>query len=244
VPELPEDPAFYARTLLAGGYFEATVFTADDRRRAEQYQANAVRAQMLGAATDLGEYLRSLEMRAIFSPFEPVGRARITQLINKSNQFNLTTRRYTEGEVEALEGSRAGLTLQVRLIDRFGDNGMIAVVICREDGPDWVIDTWLMSCRVLNRQVEQATLNYVASRAQQVGVRALIGQYLRTDRNDLVREHYARLGFERLSGDDQGSRWRLELATYASVETAIESIEAPMRGAEVADTPGLQSAVS
>jgi FkbH-like protein len=141
VPELPDDPAFYADTLLATGYFEATAFTAEDRHRAEQYQANAARSQVLGAATGLGTYLRSLEMKAICGPFDHIGRLRITQLINKSNQFNLTTRRYTEAEVGALEASGRGLTLQVRLMDRFGDNGMVAVVICREQGSDWVIDT-------------------------------------------------------------------------------------------------------
>ena len=106
VPELPADPAFYAETLLAAGYFEAIGFTAEDRQRAEQYRANAVRSELLGGATDLASYLQSLGMRAICGPFDSVGRARITQLINKSNQFNLTTRRYTEADVQAFFAER------------------------------------------------------------------------------------------------------------------------------------------
>ena len=97
--------------------------------------------------------------------------------------------------LEGFEKSRSGLTLQVRLIDRFGDNGMISVVVCRTDGADWLIDTWLLSCRVLNRSLEQTTLNFLVSRAREAGVRALIGEYLQTDRNGMVKDHYARFGF-------------------------------------------------
>jgi FkbH-like protein len=226
VPELPADPAFYAQSLLAAGYFEASGFTAEDRQRAAQYQSNAARAESLGAATDLESYLRSLEMRALCGPFDRIGRARITQLINKSNQFNLTTRRYTESDIEAFESSRSGLTLQVRLIDRFGDNGMIAVVICVERGMEWVIDTWLMSCRVLNRKVEQATLNYIVSHAKKAGIHTLIGEYFKTERNTMVNDHYHRLGFAPLFTNEDGSRWQLSVASYNAVPTPIEIVAA------------------
>lgn len=225
VPDLPADPAFYAETLLAAGYFEAIAFTVEDRQRADQYRANAIRAELLGAATDLESYLRSLQMQANCRPFDRIARARIVQLINKTNQFNLTTRRYTESEIEAFEKSTPGLTLQVRLIDRFGDNGMVAVVICVEEDPDWLIDTWLMSCRVLNRKLEQATLNYIVSCAKKAGVRALIGQYCRTERNGMVKDHYARLGFSPLYADDDGSRWRLEVAAYVAAQVPMEIVE-------------------
>jgi FkbH-like protein len=225
VPELPTDPTFYAQLLCAAGYFEATAFTSEDRRRAGQYEANVARTGLLGTMTNMDSYLRSLQMRAICGIFDRVGRARIAQLINKTNQFNLTTRRYTEAQVEAFERSRDGLTLQVRLVDRFGDNGMIAVVICISDGSDWVIDTWLMSCRVLNRMVEQATLNYVVGCAQLAGVGALIGQYMKTERNGMVEDHYARLGFARLFSNEAESRWRLDVASYSPVAVPIEIVE-------------------
>ena len=226
VPELPDDPAFYSEILLAAGYFEAIRFTAEDQQRASQYRANSIRAELLAAAPDLDSYLHSLQMRAVCGPFNHLGRARITQLINKTNQFNLTTRRFTESEIAVLEDSTSGLTLQVRLIDRFGDNGMVAVVICLEDGRDWIIDTWLMSCRVLNRKLEEAMLNHIVSRAGATGVRALIGQYIKTERNSMVKDHYARLGFKPLSVEDDASRWRLEVASYTAFPVPIEVVRA------------------
>ena len=225
VPELPEDPAFFGEFLLAAGYFESIAFTAEDRQRADQYQANAARAELLGAAGDLESYLRSLDMKAVVGRFDSVARARITQLINKTNQFNLTTRRYTESQVMALEDSPDGLTLQIRLVDKFGDNGIVAIVICVPSGEDWLIDTWLMSCRVLNRKLEETTLNCIAAAAKSAHVRALIGQYLPTERNDMVKDHYARLGFERIDEGEGGSRWRLDVATYAAVGVPIEIVE-------------------
>lgn len=226
VPELPTDPAFYGEMLLDAGYFESISFTAEDMRRAEQYQTNAARSELLGAATDLASYLRSLEMKAICGPFDRLDGSRITQLINKSNQFNLTTRRYSESEVEAFKNSSSAETLQMRLVDRFGDNGMIAVIICLREGPDWRIDTWLMSCRVLNRQVEQATLNYLVARAKACSVRSLIGQYIKTERNGMVKDHYAKLGFTAILEEDAGSLWRLDVGTFEAVPVAIEILEA------------------
>lgn len=227
VPELPADPAFFAQTLLAAGYFETTAFTADDRQRAEQYQANAARVAALGSSTDLESHLKSLRMQALCTSFDALGRARITQLINKTNQFNLTTRRYTEADVEAFEESASGLTLQIRLLDRFGDNGMISVIICKSDGPDWLIDTWLMSCRVLNRKVERTTLNQIVAAAKVAGVRALIGEYVRTERNGMVRDHYARLGFQPLEQSEASSRWQLDVQSYLAETVPIEVITTP-----------------
>lgn len=227
VPDLPADPALYADALLAAGYFEAIGFTAEDRLRAQQYRDNAARAQMLGAATDLESYLRSLRMRAIFGPFDEVSRNRITQLINKTNQFNLTTHRYTEAQVRQFEQAGSGLTLQVRLVDTFGDNGVIAIVICVEEDADWLIDTWLMSCRVLNRKVEHAMLNYIVERAAEAGARSLIGQYIKTERNGMVEDHYSRLGFVPLHVGEKRSIWQLDVASYvaASVPMEIDAIE-------------------
>ncbi len=156
VPELPDNPALFVRTMLAAGYFEAIAFSSEDRKRAAFYQDNARRVTLQKQVGDVDAYLRSLDMRMTLQPFDDTGRARITQLINKSNQFNLTTRRYTEAEVAAVQNDPTAFTLQVRLADTFGDNGMISVVICRRDRNDWNIDTWLMSCRVLGRKVEVA----------------------------------------------------------------------------------------
>jgi FkbH-like protein len=207
VPELPEDPALYARTLSAAGYFEAVTLSREDLERAQFYQDNARRAELQRQSEGLDAYLRSLNMEIFFHPFDATGRARITQLINKSNQYNLTTRRYSEEQIAQMERDPAFFTVQVRLTDTFGDNGMISVVICREDEPgEWEIDTWLMSCRVLGRCVEQMVLQHVVEQAKRRGVHKLKGAYIRTERNKLVEDHYAKLGFTQTSGEEDGRR--------------------------------------
>ena len=212
VPELPEDPALYARTLLAAGYFEAVAFSDEDRKRADFYQDNAKRLALQSKVGGIEAYLESLNMEITFAPFDAVGRERISQLINKSNQFNLTTRRYTEAEVAAAEADPDAFTLQVRLTDVFGDNGMISVIIARAAGEaEWEIDTWLMSCRVLGRKVEQMVLRELVLNAREQGVRRLIGVYRPTEKNAMVKDHYAKLGFTELG--EGGSHWVFDTAT-------------------------------
>lgn len=215
VPELEDDPANYARTLAAAGYFEAIGFSDEDRARAEMYQGNARRLSLMSQTTDIESYLRSLDMRIVFGEFDSRTRARVTQLINKSNQFNLTTRRYSEPQIEQLERDPGAMTLHARLIDKFGDNGLICVIICRASGPDtWTIDTWLMSCRVLGRRVEKAVLAEILKQARARGVTALIGEYRPTERNDMVREHYAQLGFKEIERKADGAtRWEFSTST-------------------------------
>jgi FkbH-like protein len=175
VPELSDEPSLYPRVLSAAGYFETVSFGDDDRNRAASYEANAQRVAIRDQIADLDTYLASLKMKITFKPFDSVGRARIAQLINKSNQFNLTTRRYSEIDVAAFEADPTVFTLQVRLEDTFGDNGMICVVICREGAQKtWEIDTWLMSCRVLGRRVEQMVLRELLAHARNRGLRRVL----------------------------------------------------------------------
>jgi FkbH-like protein len=226
VPELPEDPAWYARTLAAGGYFEAVVFAGEDLKRAGFYQDNARRANLQKQAGGVDAYLASLEMTITFQPFDGTGRARIVQLINKSNQYNLTTRRYTDPEVAEAENDPAVFTLQVRLADMFGDNGMISVLICRPaEARVWEIDTWLMSCRVLGRKVENMVLREVLRHAREAGIEKMVGTYRPTDRNKLVVDHYAKLGFTKVSEEESGlTRWEL-LVDGAEPESAPMKVE-------------------
>lgn len=210
VPELPKDPALFARTLHAAGYFEAVAFSDEDRRRNLYYQANAQRVSLQGQGGDLEAYLASLGMEIDFRPFEEAGRARIAQLIAKSNQYNLTTKRYSEVEIAEMERDPNCFTLQVRLVDIFGDNGMISVVICRPAERAWLVDTWLMSCRVLGRRAEYAVLQEILVNAQAAGAERLIGLYRPTERNRLVEDHYAKLGFALIGRDPDGStHWEL-----------------------------------
>ena len=219
VPEVGADPALYPTILIEAGYFEAVAFGDEDRKRADMYQANAERTSALQKIGNMDEYLQSLGMECSLRPFDALGRSRIAQLVNKSNQFNLTTRRYTEAEVAQFEADPHMFTLQVRLTDRFGDNGMISVVIFDKGADEWVCDTWLMSCRVLGRRVEEAVLAHVAEAAQEAGAKRLIGEWLPTAKNGLVEKHFEKLGFAFLMDlPGGGTRWVLELAEYRAPE--------------------------
>jgi FkbH-like protein len=225
VPELGPDAATYARTLLAAGYFESIAFTAEDLARAEQYRDNAERAQLLETSRDLNDFLRSLQMEIEFAPFDARGRKRTTQLINKTNQFNVTTRRYTEAQVAEMETSPRHCTLQVSVRDRFGDNGMIGVVICEVVDDAWRIDSWLMSCRVLNRRIEEAICNRLVEAAQAAGARRLIGEYIPTNRNGIVAELFSGLGFEQ-TGESGGSHfWTLDLERFEPFDVPVRVVE-------------------
>ena len=223
VPELPDDPSLFARTLMASGYFEAVTFSQEDRARADFYRDNARRVTLQKQSGDLDGFLRSLEMVISFRPFDEIGRSRIAQLINKSNQFNLTTRRYTDADVKNMAADPDCFTLQIGLSDVYGDNGMISVVICRRDGCSWHIDTWLMSCRVLGRGVEMAVLQEILRHARHHGIDNLVGTYRPTTRNGMVSDHYAGLGFEPLEQQDNGTTvWRLNVATTTPQSIPME----------------------
>jgi FkbH-like protein len=229
VPELTEDAADYIGLLGNAGYFEAIGLSDEDLVRADFYQAHSGRVT-LGKVGNIEEYLRSLEMVASISPFNSVGRVRITQLINKSNQFNLTTRRYSESEVETFEKDPSKFCLQVRLADRFGDNGMISVVIFDKYSEEWICDTWLMSCRVLGRRVEELVLRTVARAAREAGAKRLKGTYLATKKNGLVAGHFSKLGFVKTRDlPDGGSAWSLDLESFMAPDIPIQVSETGSR---------------
>jgi FkbH-like protein len=183
---------------------------------------------------DLGDYLSSLEMEIKFASFDNRSRQRITQLINKTNQFNLTTKRYTEQTVAEIEEDKSLFSLQVRLADKFGDLGMIGVVICRPgegDAATWNIDTWLMSCRVLGRRVEQAMLSKIASEGRARGVSRLVGLYVPTNKNNMVADHYEKLGFRLLERDSSGrSTWECDVLSYSAPEIPMTIIDGFLLG--------------
>jgi len=227
VPELPDDPALYPRMLQCAGYFDTIAFLDEDRARADNYAADAARKAVVleAGGSDMGAYLASLDMVCDLRAFDPVGRARISQLVNKSNQYNLTTRRYTEAEIAVIEADASKFTLQIRLADRFGDNGMISVIIFDKAANEWTADTWLMSCRVLGRRVEDAALATIATAARAAGAKRLIGHYLPTAKNAMVANHYERLGFTLVdAADDGATTWALDLATYAAPDLPMQLI--------------------
>jgi len=226
VPELSEDPADFAACVAAAGFFESVTITDEDRQRANQYRANTQRQEMLESVTDMDSYLRNLQMELRYRPFDSIGLQRIVQLANKTNQFNLTTRRYTDKEVQSIMNDPDALHLQLRLVDKFGDNGVISLIIGRLDADqNLIIETWLMSCRVLGRQVESATLNLLAQRALGMGAKRLVGVFRPTTRNDMVRDHYPKLGFEELRREPGETQWALDLSQFRETAVPVTIIE-------------------
>ena len=223
VPEVGTDPADYPAMIARAGYFEAVSFSEEDRQRAEMYRANAERREVQASVTNLAEYLASLDMVMTARSFDAVGRARISQLVNKSNQFNVTTKRYGENDIEAFELDPAKFTLQLRLTDKFGDNGIISVIIFDKGGETWSCDTWLMSCRVLGRGVEQAVLNEVVAAARAERVTTLQATYIPTKKNGLARDLFAKLGFTKIGDEPDGTtHWELDLAGYVPADLPIK----------------------
>ena len=215
VVDLPPDPAHYSRTVLGLGELEVLSLTEEDRVRAQRYEEQRERAAVRAAAGSLDEYLRNLEMRLqVVSP-DPLSQARMLQLLQRTNQFNLTTRRYSEAEFRDLVSSPACRVYGLRVQDRFGDNGLVGLAIVRIAEGGWYVDSFLLSCRVLGRTVEHAFLQYVAAQAAAAGAPALVGLFIPTKKNAQVREFYRNAGFTLVhEADDLRSEWRLPLAGF------------------------------
>ena len=221
VVELPDEPAGFVRALEAGLWFESVAITEEDRARNAQYAAERRRGELEKQAGTLDEYLASLEMVADVRAIDGADLPRVVQLLAKTNQFNLTTRRHGEAQVRALLDAPGSVGLSLRLRDRFGDHGLVAVLLAvplaAVDVRALLVDTWLMSCRVIGRTVEQALAGELIRRAEDLGYRRLIGEYLPTRKNALVAGLYEALGFSRLAPDadpdvgDGAARFVLEL---------------------------------
>jgi FkbH-like protein len=196
VPELPPDPADFATALHRSLCFEAWTLTDDDRNRALSYQQNAQRTGQLAAAANVEDYLAGLEMQVELRPFDEANLGRIVQLINKTNQFNLTTRRTTEAECLALIGRPDCYTQFMRLKDRFGDNGITGILVAFIEDGSLRIDNWLLSCRVLGRRVEDAMLAAALNFASAHRCEYAIGEYIPTAKNAQVSAIFEKYGFE------------------------------------------------
>jgi FkbH-like protein len=226
VVEAPEDAADFVAVLEDGLYFEAAAITSADRERNEQYRVEAQRREHQQGSGSLDEYLASLQMRADVRRIDGADLTRVAQLIGKTNQFNLTTRRHTAGDVRLLLETKRSVGLSLRLQDRFGDYGLISVVLALPDPsaerPTLSIDTWLMSCRAIARGVEGFLLNQLASAARELGYEALVGEYLPSSKNGLVAEMYPKLGFTPAGTfDSGGQRFVLLLGDHAPRATAV-----------------------
>lgn len=223
VPEMPEDPAEFVPYLEGLNLFEALQFSQEDRERTSLYRANVQREDEQAKFTDVNDYLKSLNMVAEFARFDDEHLPRIAQLVQRTNQFNLTTIRHTAAELKAFAEDAAYLPFYVTLEDRFGDNGLVAVVIGRRTGETLEIVTWLMSCRVFARRLEEFTLDRLVIAANAAGVKTLHGRYVPTNKNEIVADLYKKLGFVAGAGDV----WEKKVAEHVSSDAPIQGKEKP-----------------
>lgn len=213
----------YITTLDRNGFFEVTVFSDDDLKRNDMYKANVQRAAQQATFGNYQDYLKSLNMTAVIDDFVPVYIQRITQLSNKSNQFNVTTKRYTAAEMEEVFESDSYIRLYGKLIDKFGDNGVVSVVIGKKEKDNLNIDLWLMSCRVLKRDMEFAMLDTLVLKCKEQGIKTITGYYYPTAKNNMVRELFGTFGFEKIKEDSAGNTvWTLATDSYTNKNNAIE----------------------
>ena len=224
VPELPPDPAGYVPCIAAAGYFESVGFTQADMDRADQYQANAERTKAAAAADSMDDYLCSLEMTALGSAFTEVDMPRIVQLFNKTNQFNTTTQRFSGAEIERYAADPAAITLQFRLVDRFGDNGIVSLAILEPRSEDrFELVNWVMSCRVFGRQLEDLILNTMAEEVLQRGGNHIDANLVPTPKNGVIKDLFSDLGFKPMDAESLSgtTRWTATLDGYAPRDTHI-----------------------
>lgn len=218
VPELPEDPALYLGYLQECNYFDTVSFTGESADRTKQYQAEFERKQLQMSFSSIDDYLKSLEMIGEVKPFEPVRYARIAQLTQRSNQFNLRTVRYTEDEIERVANDDHYLTLYYTLRDKFGDHGLVSVVIMEKISDTEVfVDTWLMSCRVLKRGMEEFIVNGMIRTAQNVGFKKVYSEYIPTPKNAMVKDMYKTMGFTEI----ERNKYELSVDEYQPKKTYI-----------------------
>lgn len=223
VPEL-DTVEHYINVIDRSGFFEVTNFSKDDLNRNEMYKENIARAQMQQSFANYEDYLLSLDMKATIRPFESLYMSRIAQLTNKSNQFNLTTRRYTQEEIERTAADPNYITLYGKLEDCFGDNGVVSVVIGQIKGEQLDIILWLMSCRVLKRDMEFAMMDTLAQKARRMGIKKLVGYYFPTTKNSMVKNFYDLQGFTKtVEAEDGGTIWELDLSrNYTNKNNVIQ----------------------
>lgn len=217
----------YIQILDKSGFFEVTAFSQDDLKRNEMYQENAERHKLQTSFENYEDYLKSLEMKGEINNFVPMYMSRIAQLTNKSNQFNLTTKRYSQSDIEEVADNSDYITLYGKLGDKFGDNGVVSIVIGRIEGPDKEelhMELWLMSCRVLKRNMEYAMMDELVERAKNHGIKKIVGYYYPTAKNAMVKDFYALQGFTKISEDNEGNTvWKYDIpAIYEKKQTVIE----------------------
>ncbi len=221
VPEVGNDVFNFVDHIENNGYFEIVALSKDDLNRNKFYQDNNERVVQQSLFENYDDFLRSLSMAAEIREFQPLYIDRITQLINKTNQFNLTTKRFTIGEVESMSANENFIKIYGKLADKFGDNGLITILIGRIEGSSLHLELWLMSCRVLKRNMEFAMLDYLVEVCRSKNILQLVGYYYKTPKNNMVASFYQTLGFECIEKNGEDTVWKLSIDNYQNKNKII-----------------------
>ncbi|RKJ60949.1 HAD-IIIC family phosphatase [Roseburia sp. 1XD42-69] len=222
VPELPKDPALWLDFLQRKNYFETASYTGSGSDRTKLYQREFERKSHQQSFETIDDYLQNLMMEGRAKAFEPVKYPRIAQLTQRTNQFNLRTVRYTEDDIKRLAEDKGFITLYYTLKDKFGDYGLVSVVILKKTSEkDLFVDTWLMSCRVFKRGMEEFVMNHVVQTAKENGFETISSQYIPTKKNQMVKDIYEAMGFNR----DGENLFHLDLDTFKTAKTYIKEAD-------------------
>ena len=231
IPEIKtlvlSDPMYYRKVLDQGGYFESVGFTEDDKHRTEFYKANMERENSKTLFDNYNDYLSSLEMKASISSFSEKNIVRVTQLINKTNQFNLTGVGYTQSELETISYSENHITLCSRLTDRFGDNGIVTSIVGEISNPkELTITSWVMSCRVFKRNPEHMMFDLLVEQCRIKGIKRILGIYINTGKNKPANDFYNELGFSKYICSDEKTQWEYIIPeNYKKMNQVIEVLK-------------------
>lgn len=214
----------YIRTLDHSGYFEAACLSKEDLNKTKMYHAKAEASKAIAAFDDYEDYLNSLDMKAIIYDFKPLYVQRVAQLTNKSNQFNLTTLRCAEEDIVAMQESENYICLCGRLVDKFADHGIVSIVAGEIVADELHVRLWLMSCRVLKRELENTMMNVLAKHAQSKGLNKIVGYYYPTAKNHMVKDFYRSMGYEKISEDSsENTAWELDLKDFSPYASHMEA---------------------
>ncbi len=225
VVNLPSDPALYLKTLTDLPDFNSFYYSDEDRKKGQIYAQQRKRRELSTAVTDIKEYLQALDMEITIEEANSFSIPRIAQLTQKTNQFNLTTNRYQEEDIKEFAGSPDYFVFSVKVADKFGDNGITGVAVVQKDKNSWTIDTFLLSCRVIGRMVEDVMLGHMLAKARQAGVAKIIGEFIPTKKNIPARDFFKKNGFKLIAQQNDNTKWELETATDYSFPNFIRVIE-------------------
>jgi FkbH-like protein len=215
---MPSSPFLYRQTLENMNDFNILALTEEDKMRGEMYHARKKREELRESISSLEDFLKSLEMKIMIKAADEMSMPRIVRMVNKTNQFNLTTRRYTDVEIGKMKETTDQFGIySLQVSDRLGDEGIVGVAIVRKEPKTWTLDSFLLSCRVIGRKVETAFLAKIVEDAKEQGASTLVGEYIPTQKNVPVKSFYSDHGFEEFSQEGNLYRWRLDL-TKSTVE--------------------------